>query len=125
MTDEIRRLPDAELEVMQALWAVKDYPAPTSQLALHLHRDWKAPTLLKLLSRLEERGFVRAGKEGRANLYTPLVSRQDYLEAESRSFFQRLHGGSLSSLVAALYPDAKLSEEDVKELEHILHKGGD
>lgn len=124
MKDITSHLPDAELEVMQALWAAGPYPAHTADLAARLDRDWKAPTLLKLLSRLEERGFVRSGKEGRANVYTPLVAREDYLAAESRSFLRRLHGGSLSSLVAALYPDASLSREDVAALEHILKQGG-
>lgn len=124
MEQDCARLPDAELEVMQALWAVPDYPAHTAAIARNLRRDWKAPTLLKLLSRLEERGFVRSGKEGRANVYTPLISRQSYLSAESQSFFRRLHGGSLSSLVAALYPDTRLTREDVEKLEEILRKGG-
>ena len=119
-----KRLPDAELEVMQALWSIGSYPAHTADIAAHLQRDWKAPTLLKLLSRLEERGFVQAQKEGRANVYTPLVDREDYLRTESRSFLARLHGGSLSSLVTALYPETKLTQEDVEELERILHKGG-
>ena len=51
----MERLPDAELEVMQALWALDRYPAHTSDLSARLSKDWKAPTLLKLLSRLEER----------------------------------------------------------------------
>lgn len=118
------RLPDAELEVMQALWSLETYPAYSGEIAAHLRRDWKAPTLLKLLSRLEERGFVSVQKEGRANIYTPLVTREEYLRVESRSFLNRLHGGSLSSLVAALYPQAKLEEEDVAQLERILNQGG-
>ena len=81
MTDTLTRLPDAELEVMQALWALDTYPAHTADIAARLERDWKAPTLLKLLSRLEERGFVRGEKAGRANLYTPLVAQKDYLKA--------------------------------------------
>ena len=62
-------------------------------------------------------------KEGRSNAYTPLVKEADYLSSESRSFLERLHGGSLSSLVVSLYPDAKLTEEDVADLERILGKG--
>ena len=124
MKKALSRLPDAELEVMQALWRVRPYPAHTAAIAAFLNRDWKAPTLIKLLSRLEERGFVRAEKEGRANLYTPLVSQAEYLRYESRSFLNRLHGGSLSSLVAALYPNAKLTDEDMAELEHILNREG-
>ena len=117
-------LPDAELEVMQALWSLERYPAHTADIAQKLSKSWKAPTLLKLLSRLEERGFVAAAKEGRANGYTPLVKEADYLASESRSFLERLHGGSLSSLMAALYPDTHLTQEDVAALEQILEKGG-
>lgn len=124
MKAELCRLPDAELDVMQALWLVEVYPAHTVDIAARLRKDWKAPTLIKLLSRLEERGFVRGEKESRANVYTPLVSREDYLKVESRAFFHRLHGGSLSSLVAALFPEAHLTPEDVEQLEQILHKGG-
>ena len=121
----LSHLPDAELEVMQALWAMERYPVHTADIAQKLRRDWKAPTLIKLLSRLEERGFVEARKEGRANVYTPKVCREDYLAAESRSFLNRLHGGSLSSLVAALAPETKLTAEDVKAIEALLKKGGD
>lgn len=121
----LSHLPDAELEVMQALWALDRYPAHTADIAQKLSRDWKAPTLIKLLSRLEDRGFVEVRKEGRANVYTPKVPRDDYLAAESRSFLNHLHGGSLSSLVAALAPETKLTSEDMKSLEALLKKGGD
>ena len=123
MKQEYPRLPDAELEVMKALWSLGDYPAHTGELAAKLDKDWKAPTLLKLLSRLEERGFVAGSKEGRTNAYTPLVKEADYLASESRSFLERVHGGSLSSLMAALYPEAKLTKEDEAALERILEKG--
>ena len=121
----LTHLPDAELEATQAPWALDHYPAHTADIAQGLSRDWKAPTLIKLLSRLEERGFVEGRKEGRANVYTPVVQREDYLAAESRSFLNRLHGGSLSSLVAALAPETKLTAEDVKALEALLKKGED
>ena len=120
----MERLPDAELEVMQALWRQEKYPVSSAALMEELAgRRWQTATLLKLLSRLEERGFVAGTKEGRANAYTPLVKEADYLASESRSFLERLHGGSLSSLVVSLYPDAKLTEEDVAALERILGKG--
>ena len=117
------RLPDAELEVMKALWSLERYPAHTGEIAARLDKSWKAPTLLKLLSRLEDRGFVAGTKEGRANGYTPLVEERDYLARESRSFLERVHGGSLSSLVASLYPEVSLTQEDLAALERILEKG--
>ena len=123
--DVLERLPDAELEVMQALWAQKTYPAASGELMEALAgKRWRMPTLLKLLSRLEERGFVRRDKDGRSNRYTPLVRREDYLAAESREFLQKLHGGSLPSLVAALMDSRAISQADLAELEDIL-RGGD
>lgn len=122
--DAMERLPDAELEVMQALWAQKEYPASSGELMEHLRgKHWRLPTLLKLLSRLEERGFVAREKDGRANLYSPLVKEADYLAAETRSFLERLHAGSLPSLVAALVDSKAVSEADLRELEELL-KGG-
>ena len=118
-------LPDAELEVMQALWKQKEYPVSSGALMEELSgRGWHMATLLKLLSRLEERGFVAREKAGRSNRYRPLVERHEYLAAESRSFFRRLHGGSLPSLVAALMESRAISEQDVAGLEEILKGGG-
>ena len=122
---KLERLPDAELEVMQALWQLEPYPVTSAQLMEKLSgRHWRLPTLLKLLSRLEERGFVANEKEGRNNRYRPLVDEREYLAAESGRFFQKLHGGSLPSLVAALMESRAITSDDVAELEAIL-KGGE
>ncbi len=119
------RLPDAELEVMQALWSVGKYPAHSAEIMARLEKNWKAPTMLKLLSRLEERGFVSCVKEGRSNGYTPLVDQVDYLAEESRSFVSRLHGGSVSALVATLWQSHALTDRDLEELRALLEKGGE
>lgn len=123
MNHTIRRLPDTELEVMQALWA-SDTPVPRAQLEERLAQThpMATTTLLTLLSRLSEKGFVRVDKEGRKSLYAPLVTREDYLAAQSRSFIQKLCGGSLSTLASALC-DSGLSKEELEELRELLKEG--
>lgn len=123
MSHTIRRLPDTELEVMQALWA-SDTPVPRAQLEERLAQThpMATTTLLTLLSRLSEKGFVRVNKEGRKSLYTPLVTREDYLAAQSRSFIQKLCGGSLSTFASALC-DSGLSKEELEELRELLKEG--
>ena len=79
-------------------------------------------TLLTLLSRLSEKGFFRVDKEGRKSLYAPLVTREDYLAAQSRSFIQKLCGGSLSTFASALC-DSGLSKEELEELRELLKEG--
>lgn len=123
MSHTIRRLPDTELEVMQALWA-SDTPVPRAQLeeCLAQTHPMATTTLLTLLSRLSEKGFVRVDKEGRKSLYAPLVTREDYLAAQSRSFIQKLCGGSLSTFASALC-DSGLSKEELEELRELLKEG--
>lgn len=123
MSHTIRRLPDTELEVMQALWA-SDTPTSRAQLEERLAQThpMATTTLLTLLSRLSEKGFVRVEKEGRKSLYAPLVTREDYLAAQSRSFIQKLCGGSLSTFASALC-DSGLSKEELEELRELLKEG--
>ena len=117
MSSELRRLPDGELEVMQALW---DCEPPATRADVEKAMGEKHPmavtTLLTLLTRLGE-------KLGRGNGYTPLVSRQDYLAAQSRRFVDKLCGGSISAFAAALCGSG-LSKEELAQLRRLLEKGG-
>ena len=63
MTERIRTLPDAELAVMQAVWAC-EAPAKRAQIAAILDQTHPmAPTtLLTVLSRLADKGFLRIEK---------------------------------------------------------------
>jgi len=120
----IRRLPDSELEVMQVIW---DCTPPVSRSAIEAKLQDTHPmaltTLLTLLPRLSEKGFLIAEKAGRSKCYTPTVSRQDYLASQSRSFFQKLCGGSMSTFAAALC-DSGLTREELDELRELLDRGG-
>ena len=123
--DDKKRLPDAELAVMQAIWAgapegitAMDYLADLDgALASH---GWSANTVNTYLTRLCEKGFLSSRREGRNNLYTPLVSKDRYLEFESRSVLKRLYGGSLGSFVAALNAEQPLEQSEIDELRQFL-----
>ena len=80
MAERIRTLPDAELEVMQAVWACA-VPAKRAQIGTILDQTHPmAPTtLLTVLSRLADKGFLRIEKTGRSAEYWPLIAREDYL----------------------------------------------
>jgi len=100
--DDKKRLPDAELAVMQAIWAVGGEVSRGDLDGALASHGWSANTVNTYLTRLCEKGFLSSRREGRNNLYTPLVSKDRYLEFESRSVLKRLYGGAPGSLVAAL-----------------------
>ena len=134
MNKNIRRLPDAELEVMQAIWTLCPQSADTLQAGevqavsrsqieeILREKDMAPTTLLTLLSRLADKGFVHTEKAGRSNVYTPLIPQADYLAAQSRSFLDKLCGGSLSTFANALC-DSGLTKEDLDELRQLLERG--
>ena len=123
MTESIRRLPDAELEVMQALWACEAPAARTDiEKVLFPRHPMALTTLLTLLTRLSEKGFLSIEKAGRRSVYTPLVTQEDYLAAQGRNFFHKLCGGSVSAFASALC-DSGLSKEELAELRHLLERG--
>mgnify|MGYP000261888822 FL=1 len=123
MTGSIRRLPDAELEVMQAIWACTP---PVTRADIHeILKDthpMALTTLLTVLTRLSEKGFLRIEKVGRSARYIPLISQHDYLAQQSNRFLHKLCGGNLSTFASALC-DSGLSKEEVAQLRDLLERG--
>ena len=123
MDPTIRKLPDTELEVMQAIWSCQPPVARSDiEAILNLTHPMATTTLLTLLTRLADRGFLKIEKVGRSARYLPLVSRQDYLAAQSRRFLDKLCGGSLPTFAAALC-DSGLTREELSELRRLLEEG--
>lgn len=122
METSIRRLPDAELEVMQALWACTPPVARADmETILKESHPMATTTLLTLLTRLADKGFLKIEKEGRSARYTPLVARQEYLAEQSGRFFHKLCGGSVSAFASALC-DSGLTREELAELRDLLER---
>ena len=123
MKDSIRRLPDAELEVMQAVWACK---SPVTRVdvekILFQTHPMAMTTLLTLLTRLSDKGFLTIEKEGRKSRYTPCISRETYLASQSKTFVDKLCGGSISAFATALCSSG-LTKEELAELRDMLEEG--
>lgn len=119
---KIRRLPDAELEIMNVLWDAQA-PLTAAEIEAALSGPPRArTTLLTLLTRLEEKDCVAREKQGRGYLYTAALTRKEYLPAESKSILHRLFGGSPRNFVAALAETDALTEADVEELSAYLEE---
>ena len=114
----MKRLPDTELEVMKALWTT----GPDTPRALLEERlspfGWAANTINTYLSRLADKGFVAVRREGKSNLYTPLVGQEEYQAFDSRAVLERLYG-SPRNFVAALARDG-MDQDELEELRALL-----
>ena len=119
---ELVHLPNSELEIMMAIW---EAGKPVSRLEIDEKisaKNWQAPTVLKFLSRLTEKGFLKCEKPegGKTNIYTPLVSEEEYLEFESNSVLGKFCGRSVKSLVANLYENNTINDSELDELQKFI-----
>ena len=123
MNETMRRLPDAELEVMQAIWACQAPVARTDiEEILYKTHPMAMTTLLTLLARLGEKEFITIEKSGRRSYYTPCISRKDYLASQSKTFVDKLCGGCISTFATALC-NSGLTKEELAELRDMLERG--
>jgi len=119
----IKKLPDAEFEVMKVIWR-NPSPITTLQIMDRTNRDWKAQTVLTMLVRLTEKGFLESVRIGKERSYTPIVNEGDYMQIEIEGFMNRYHGNSFGSLVKTFYDGKNLSEDEVNELKNWLAERG-
>ncbi|MDO5601568.1 MAG: BlaI/MecI/CopY family transcriptional regulator [Oscillospiraceae bacterium] len=121
MEKTLKKLGDAELEIMLVLWEGKA-PLTASCILQQLkgRRDWALSTLMTVLARLVEKGFVACDRSTRTNYYTALIGEKEYKSFEGRSFLNKLHRGSLPDLVAGLYDSRAIGNAELDELRALI-----
>ena len=122
MKKTYQRLPESELDIMLVLWNnTPPMTRPEIEKVITMKKKLASTTILSLLTRLENKNFVEVTKQGKMNLYTPmLVSQSDYQAHESQSVLEKLYGNSLKKFVTSLYHGKKISSEEVQDLSEFL-----
>ena len=112
--EKLKKLPDAEFDVMKVIWD-NEPPVTTTSVREQLgkEKEWKIQTVVTLMLRLVERGFLRSEKHGKERTYFPLVSKEDYLKFETGNFMKQYHNSSLFNLINTLYDDEALTDKDL------------
>jgi BlaI family penicillinase repressor len=116
------RISEAEWEVMNVLWESSPQSATEVAEALCDRMKWHPKTVKTLLGRLVKKGALRYREEGNRYLYRPALSRDRYIDDESRSFLDRVFGGNITPAVVHFVESVKLSDDDVQELRSLLDR---
>lgn len=121
MKKTYQRLSESELDIMLVLWnGTPPMTRPEIEKVINTRKNLAPTTILSLLTRLESKKFVEVTKQGKMNLYTPLISQTDYQAYESQSVLEKLYGNSLKKFVTSLYQGKKISSEEIHELSDFL-----
>ena len=122
----VQQISDAELEIMKIVWGnteeVTLFPYIMDGLAAR-GKPCQKNTLIVLLSRLMNKGFLSARKIGRRNEYTALVSETEYQTAQTKNFLDKIYEGSAKGLVSNLIMGDLLADGEYEELKRLLEQG--
>ena len=126
MKKAIKNLGEAELEIMQVIWNSAS-PVTSSYILKELQesRKWQLSTLMTSLTRLSDKDFVVCDRSTGTNLYSALISENDYKATEGKHFLEKLYDNSIQNLVATLYSNKVLKKSDLEELRKFLNEWED
>ena len=115
------KLPESELEVMQAIWALNAEGEKFVSAGLIMKRfpalcRLKLTTVLTLITRLQTKGFISSEKLSRANCYKPLIAADEYRRYVAEDFVERVYVGNRLGLISDLIEAGELTAEDIAAL---------
>ena len=116
----MRRLSDAELNVMNVLWSGTSFTLGEIVEGLKPFTAWSRNTVHTYLTRMERKVLVTIDRTGEPNRYGPAVSREDCAEKERRTLLNRIYGGAAGDLIAAFLRESHISEEERSRLRQML-----
>jgi len=120
--NRIPRISEAEWAVMKVLWTRAPLSANEVVDTLRDSTSWNPKTVKTMLSRLVKKKALGFSQQGRTYLYSPLVDEKDCVRTESRSFLERVYGGTFTPMLAHLLEEESLSAKEIAELRELLDK---
>lgn len=114
------RFTDRELDLMDVLWARGSATAAETQEALS--DDLAYTTVLTILQTLEEKGYARAEKEGRAFRFYPEVDRKEAGGSALRYVLKKVFRGSGEKMLYGMVDDVDLTRAELRRMRRMLEE---
>jgi BlaI family transcriptional regulator, penicillinase repressor len=111
-----------ERELMEILWEKQHATAAEIQSALPVTRPLKDSTIRTVLSRLEEKGFVKHKIEGRTFVYSERERPVKFAARAVQQILDRFCHGSLESLLNGMVADELVDTAELQRIAARLSK---
>lgn len=118
--NELPRPSDLELQVLTVLWEQGPLPVATIREAIPDGKSRAYTTVLSVLQGLERKGLVDHTTKGQANIYQPLVKRQQVMRPLMREMLQNLFGGSAARAVQSLLDSTPVDSDEMSQIRELL-----
>lgn len=119
---DIPKISETEWKVMKIIWSNPYITANEVIDILDDYVEWKPKTVKTLLNRLLNKGAIHFEKKGREYKYYPLVSEDECIKEENKSFLDRVYNGAFKTMIANFIEEQNLTKEDIDDLKKLLEK---
>ena len=113
-------LTEAELRLMDVLWLKGSATVQQVLDELPQKPALAYNSILTTIRILENKGYVKHMKDGRAHVYIPLVERREATRSEIRHLVSRFFKDSHELLVLNILEDQGMEAEELKRLRQLL-----
>ena len=123
----LQQVSDFELELMKTIWE-NGGTALYAEITSALERKGISATkntIISLLSRLANKGYLETNKIGRRNKYIAIVSADEYKEMQTTAFIDKIYEGNVQGLVSALIQKNMISTDEYEELKRYWYGDGE
>ena len=122
------RFTSRELDVISVLWRAGS--GTVAEVREQITDELAYTTVLWVLQTLQEKGYVRFEKEGRAYRYFPLVEPEEAGASALDRIVDKVFQGSAEMLLAQLVTERELPAEELQRMRDLLDRrlaesGGD
>jgi predicted transcriptional regulator len=113
-------LTTAELELMQIIWKLSEGTVADVIAAMEMSQKPAYTTVSTLLRILEQKGILKARKEGRGHIYIPILTKVEYEAKAVRQVVESVFEGTPVALVKQLLNSGELNAKEVEEIRKLL-----
>jgi predicted transcriptional regulator len=112
----------SELEIARVVWSLGEASVRDVLAGLPQDRNMDFSTVQTYLRRLHAKGYLRARRVGRMNIYTPAVRPTNVVRDVVDDLLNRLFEGQALPLVQHLIAERGLTDEEIDALQKTLHR---
>jgi predicted transcriptional regulator len=116
----LTHLGETEMEVLHHVWDLGEATVADVRERILEDRDVAYTTVMTVLKKLAEKGYLTYHKEGRSYVYTPAQSPDEVQHSLLRRLMEKVFKGSPSALVQTLVQREDLSDEEREEIKQLI-----
>ena len=118
--DDVIRLHEGELNVMDLLWSNKALAAKDIAKIIKEYIGWEKNTTYTVIKRLIDKGAIE--REDPGFICRAIISKSTIQEIETKALLDKIYNGSLSNFIATYLVNQEFSSSDIAELKKITNR---